>query len=320
MIMRFNDGSVSGCLRALFTCALGLGVAGSACEPARAEARRDDPAAALSLNVTASTVALPPGGVKTADDLLTMLESAGRDLSSLQADLRWTKRFGEITGGDEQQVREGRLYFAAVAPKFEGERPTRRFQVDFVTETVNDVRHTKPTTYVFDGEWFVERQPEQRQVFRRQVVAPGQSIDPLAIGEGVFPLPIGQQKAKILERFDAELVPTGEDFPDNTPPAGLADTYQLRLVPKRGTDEAKQYAIVRIWYRKADLLPRMARTGDRDESSTEVFLTNVAVNQTLPATLFDTTRPEGWEGDDKLYRKQSDATAISDESAEPASR
>ena len=40
------------------------------------------------------------------------------------------------------------------------------------------------------GEWFVEKLGNDKQMFKRAIIAPGEKIDPLRIGEGPFPLPI----------------------------------------------------------------------------------------------------------------------------------
>lgn len=254
---------------------------------------------------TVSTVAVsaPSGQIVTTDDLLSALEHTGKDIRTLQADLRWTKEFGEITGGDEKHTREGTLAFESIAADTALSKPVRRFQVDFLSEIIDNVRHEKPVTYVFDGQWFVERQHKEKQVIRRQVVPPGEVVDPLAIGEGPFPVPIGQQKSKILERFSAELLPAGDDFPGGTAPESLKETYQLKLTPLPGTHESKQFRSVRIWYRTSDLLPRLARTTDRDDSKTEVFLTNLRINEALRAGAFDISRPDGWGGDDQNFRR-----------------
>lgn len=253
--------------------------------------------------MTVSTVAVSAaaGKIITADDLLNALERAGSDLRTLQANVHWTKEFGAITGGDGKHVRIGRLMFDSPTHGDVGAKPRRRFQVEFTREIVDDRQDDKRTIYVFDGQWFVERLPDQKEVRRRQVVPPGETIDPLAIGEGPFPVPIGQQRAKILERFSAELLPPGDGF--DTPHESLSDTYQLRLTPRAGADEAKQLKSIRIWYRKQDLLPRLARTQDRDGSTTEVFLTAMELNKPLPEGAFDTSRPAGWKGDDQNYRR-----------------
>ena len=251
----------------------------------------------------------PAGAIKTADDLLTALENAGKDLRSLQADLRQTRRFSEIDGGGEQ-VNEGRLIFvvepaapAADSSAAPAASARRKFQVDFTTTIIDNARRTEQKTYIFDGEWFIERVPAERQIFKRQVVPPGQTIDPLAIGEGPFPLPIGQKKARILERFDANLLPAGDGFKGGVAPESLKSTYQLQLIPKKGVSEARQFREVRIWYRPEDLLPRMARTMDQDDSSTEIFLTAITRNEPPPAGSFDASVPAGWDADVTNYRR-----------------
>jgi len=40
---------------------------------------------------------------------------------------------------------------------------------------------------------------------KRQVVAPGESFDPLSI-DGPFPLPLGQKRETVLARFDVKLI------------------------------------------------------------------------------------------------------------------
>ena len=268
-------------------------------------------ATADGAKLTVATTSLPPDprGINTADDLLSALEQAGKDLHTLQADMRDTKKEGEIGGGDEQ-VREGRLMFISEpgapnpAKGASAARGRRMFQVDFTSTTVDNVRHAEEQTFIFDGEWFVEKSPSQKQIIKRQVVPTGEAIDPLAIGEGPFPIPIGQKRSAILERFDAELVPPEQAFTAPKKPEWLKDTYQLKLTPKRGTDEARQFREVRIWYRKDDLLPRIARTSDKDDSTREVFLTSTKLNEPLPPGAFDTTTPAGWDQDIQPYRKQ----------------
>lgn len=284
-----------------------IGIEPPAAQPA-------SPAAPEAGRLTASTVAVAPsvlgggGPIANADDLLIALERTGADIRTLEGTLRYTRTFGELEGGDAQ-VREGRLLFVSdppsiPAPEAETAKARRRFEVDFTSTIIDNARHADEQTFIFDGEWFIEKSPEQKQIIKRQVVPKGQSIDPLAIGEGPFPIPIGQKRDRILERFEASLAPPGESFPAGTPPEALRETWQLRLVPRRGTDEARQYREVRIWYRKDDLLPRMARTTDKDDSSTEIFLTSMKLNAPLPKGAFDTTTPEGWDQEVREFRKE----------------
>lgn len=250
-----------------------------------------------------------PGDFKDALELLAALEKSGADIRTLQGDIRYTKRFAAIEGGEEQE-RSGTLYFISeppvatttptkdAAPSTSADGPIRKFAVDFERLTIDSKRRDERRTFLFDGAWLTERQHENKQQFRRQVVKPGERLDPLAIGQGPFPIPVGQKKEKILERFDAELLDPTDGWPGvssgGDAPKWLDGTYQLRLIPKLGTDESRQFGNVRLWYIKPTLLPRMALTDDKNGASTEVFLTNVKQNEPLPAGVFDSAAPAGW--------------------------
>ncbi len=234
-----------------------------------------------------------------ADQLLTALERSGDSLQTLSADLKYFRRMNELEGG-ETQIRTGTLLFrtrpSPDKPSTNPESspsPRREFQIDFTRLEIDNKARDESQTFIFDGEWLVERYPNQKEIHRRQVVAPGQFIDPLAIGEGPFPIPIGQKKQRILDRFEAFLADPADGW-EATKPNWLDQTYQLILVPRRGTDEARQYRQIRLWYAKDTLLPRMVRAEEADESRTEVLLFNVVPNQPLPSGAFDTSLPEGW--------------------------
>ena len=143
-----------------------------------------------------------------------------------------------------------------------------------------------------------------KQMFKYRVVPPGQTTDPLAVGEGPFPIPIGQKKDRILERFHATLMPPDEGFPvplkdadgkPNPKMAWVMDTYQLRLIPKQGAREGRDFQEIRLWYTKGEFLPRVAKTVKLDDSSDEVLLTDIKQNQPLPPGTFDTTAQPGWD-------------------------
>lgn len=257
----------------------------------------------------------PVGRFTSADQLLTALETADQKISTLASTIRIRKVFSELEGGDKQ-ANYGTLAFlsAAPTPTPAGQPqplPRRMFQIDFAEVEFDNQRQSDKRSFIFDGRWYVERDPQLKQIMKREIVPAGQQIDPLAIGSGPFWIPIGQKKDQILERFDAQLLPPAEGFPAEAGaiPSWVSETVQLRLVPKRAVEEARNFREVRIWYRAADLLPRMARTVDSSDATTEVFLTDMAVNKPLPKGTFDTTTPTGWVEDIKLYRAPAPAPA-----------
>lgn len=260
--------------------------------------------------------------IKTADDLLLALEAADARFQTLQANLREIRLASELTGGDRQDV-EGRVLFLTKKPSDDASKSRRMFQVDYLFITADKVRRPENRTFIFDGEWFVERQPDVKQIHKRQIVQPGRIVDPLAIGQGPFPIPIGQRREEILSRFTAELA-RPDDFPDKDRAGGvpeyLKDSFQLKLTPKPGTDEAQQFKEVRIWYRRPDLLPQVARTFKPDESVFIYLLTSVKTNETLPSGAFDTSVPDGWSAriDEFVSRAEPAPVSAPEPSPSPA--
>ena len=83
-------------------------------------------------------------------------------------------------------------------------------------------------------------------------------------------------------------------------------TYQLKLVPKPGTPEAKDFREVRVWYSKDTLLPTMARTVETDGSRSEFQLASMKVNQPLPEGVFEISVPDGWAVENQEFGRKAD--------------
>lgn len=263
-----------------------------------------------------------PETFRDADQLLSVLETGDEGIHTLRAAVQLDSDFGPLEGGEKQR-REGTLYFSTGGKRAEGEPPPRRaFRVDFTRlllpsgEEGTWVLREEPKTYVFDGEVLLELDVAQQRALVRHVAGAEEQVDPLAIGEGPFPIPIGQKKDEILKRFEAELLgpEAGLDLGDGgkVPPM-LEGTVQLLLVPKAGAPEAEDFAEVRIWYRRHDadgdgeadfLLPVKARTVNEDKSMSDVNLANVVVNADLEGGLFETKPPAGWEVEEQDLRRK----------------
>ena len=252
---------------------------------------------------------------------LDRIEAADRELTSLGAALRLIRRFPAIQGGG-QQTQYGTISFvvqpaagpaqtgaaqpAAAQPGVAPPAPLRKFAIKFETRDIPDAagqmrRESDPQDFIFDGTWLLERRHNDKFFARRRMLAPGAGRDPLKIGEGPFPLPIGQRKADMLERFDVTIVDVMDSAPDNPRLREvLKGCTQLRLLPRVETLGAKDFREIRLWFREPDALPIFAQTINRDDSSAEVFLVNVKRNEPVAPGSFDTTPPadaEGWKGD-----------------------
>lgn len=239
-----------------------------------------------------------PKKFENADQLLSALETADASLRTLNAELRYDRSFA-IQG--DRQVRTGTLYFVTDEPKKVDGKRQRRFAIRFEQLAVGERIEKETKDYIFDGSWLVEREPSRKRFNKRQIVPEGQSFDPLRIGEGPMPIPIGQKKADILKRYDAKLIPAEDGLEDAKERKFVNKSYQLLLTPRAELAETDEFLELRLWYRTDSdgmLLPRMARTKNRSGDESLVQLINVKVNDQrgVPDGLFSTEAPKsGWD-------------------------
>lgn len=215
--------------------------------------------------------------IRTADDLLRELERAGESVARFSATVRYVKTFA-IAGDTE--TRDGSLVFVT-DPVDDGATPLRRFLIEFDRLTVGRRVEQKTQTYVFDGRWLLERLPSEKQIVKREVVPPGERWDPLRLGEGPFPVPVGQRRDDVLREFSAELLPPADGLESDALRTYAADCWQLRLTPHPELADSADFEEVRVWYDKADLLPRVVRTVSPSGDESLVQLRDVRTNDAV---------------------------------------
>lgn len=239
--------------------------------------------------------------ITTADELLDELEKADKTLRSLIADIKYDRVF-EIQG--DRQIRIGKVYYQDLGALKDGVRD-RKFGIRFTSLQIGKRLENEIYEVIFDGQWFVERRPAKKEFTKTQVARPGSNFDALRVGQGPFPLPVGQKKSDMLARYDATLLPSAEGLTANdekeTP--ALLDfvkgAYQLKLTVKPELAGSEELQEIRLWYRRGDdgaLLPRLARTVNRAGDVSLVQMINVRLNETLPTDVLDTTSPKAEEG------------------------
>jgi len=253
------------------------------------------------------SAAVESGTFKDADALLDALETADADLRRLSAKIRYDRTFA--LAGD-RQVRMGELNFIS-GEKREG----RKFAVRFDTMQVGESLREEVKQYVFDGQWLVEKTPSEKRFVKRQVVPPGEKFDPLRVGEGFMPIPIGQKKADILARYTATIAPAEEGLDDDGLKKQVIGCTQLKLTPRADLAEEDQFAEIRLWYRSSEgkakgvkLVPLLTRAVNIAEDVSLVWLIDVRTNADaeIATDALDTTTPsakDGWEVIVRDYRE-----------------
>ncbi|MEE8155471.1 MAG: hypothetical protein V3T53_11015 [Phycisphaerales bacterium] len=210
-------------------------------------------AVSCSQNIEASLPPEPPttqpqqeAEPDAVEDLLDRLERSSADLRDFQAKIRYDI-WDAVT--EEKQIRSGKLIY-----QVDPDDGSKRFAILFDTFIFGNRQEKEAKHYIFADGWLVEIDHERKQFIKRQIVAPGETFDPLKLGEGPFPLPIGQPKNEVLARFDVKLL----DAPSDPFLAKMLidrDVEGMVLFPKPNTPEAEKFQRVELFYDRETMLP-----------------------------------------------------------------
>ena len=188
-------------------------------------------------------------------DILNTLEAKGAQLNGFTADVTYAKE-DELLG--RREIRRGEVLYMK-------DWDNRQFAILFDTVIINRRKENQLRHYVFDGQWLAEVDHANKQFIKQQIVAPGQTLDPLRIGEGPIPLPIGQRREDVLRRFQVQRIP----LPTEGPLLSLANEKALtglRLTSKPHTPEAEDFTYIDLFYDLKTGLPHgiymVASNGD----------------------------------------------------------
>jgi len=239
--------------------------------------------AAVSLLLTppeAATPAQPQAPVaqadhsaatKRVDEFLTELEKSGATIETLSGGLSLEK-FDALV--EETERRFGRV----VVDRKDGKRRFAIYFEEFVDGSGRSDRSVDHWIYA-DG-WLCEQDHRNRSFTKRQIVAPGETFDPLALGEGPIPIPIGQRKAEVLARFDV----SESEIPVDIPMLGsMKNVAALKLVPKAGTPMAKETAAVELFYDRTTLAPTGVVIREKNGNRTVARIAKPVVNGEVKA-------------------------------------
>ena len=194
------------------------------------------------------------------DQVLQQLDDVGRNLKEFSAKVRLTET--DDLGGHVVHV--GNVYFQRKSAT------DARIHVIFDQRISDNRIYNEKTEYLLDDRWLTDRNYRSHNEVKREVLQPGQKMNLFKLGEGPFPLPIGQSPTDVHRESDVQLMPPGKDDPKNT--------VHVRLTPKPGTDLARRFQMIDVWVDQASRMPVRVDTEDRQNQHATTELTDIVMN------------------------------------------
>jgi outer membrane lipoprotein-sorting protein len=217
------------------------------------------------------------------DTVLDALAARGKDLKDFSADVA-LHTADNRTGEDSAQI--GKVVYDAAGGN-------SRIRVSFdkkETQTGDGKRMTQKQRldYVLEGGWLTDRDYQKKLEVRRQVLKPGQQMNLLKLGEGPFPLPIGQDKDEVKKQFEVAKIPADPGDPKGS--------IHVKLTPKPGTQFEKRFRQIDVFVDPKSSMPARIDTVERAGTTRSTELTNLKLNTGVKPD--DFTLPnidaEGW--------------------------
>jgi outer membrane lipoprotein-sorting protein len=225
----------------------------------------------------------------TVDQILDALDQRGQNLKSFDAKVTLTE--SDVNTALET-TRSG------VARYQKKPDASERMRVVFDKKTESKRVFDEKIEYMLDGQWLIDRDYNKRIEVRRQVLKPGEKTNLLKLGEGPFPLPIGQKKEDVKKLFTVT-----KAKPAKGDPAG---TVHLVLKPLKGTQFARKFSVIDVWVDAKTHMPRKIETLDVKETTTRgTDLSDFRPNAPLNDADFklDPVPPDKWRTHEEQFRE-----------------
>jgi outer membrane lipoprotein-sorting protein len=255
----------------------------------------------LSMLLTAVASADPPADIankelsqsSSIDEILDALDARGKDFKTFTANVTLAEESTDVGG---KTTKWGKVWY-----QNQGEG-NARIRVTFDTaERTEGKKFAEKIDYeLMDGK-LIERNYKAKSQQTNQVIRPGEKIDLFKLGQGPFPLPIGQPKEEVHKQFEVTKgePSTGNDNPD--PPG----TVHIRLIPNPDTKLARKLKTIDAWVDVKSHMPVRIATRDHNETMDRTTdLTGVQINPDLSDANFDLGKlPDpNWNVTDQPYQ------------------
>lgn len=136
---------------------------------------------------------------------------------------------------------------------------------------------------VFDGHWLIDRNGSAK-IFRKiEIAPPGKQFNPLRLGQGPIPIPIGQKPSDVEKEFHIQLLKNKKMPPH---------TVGLKLIPR--DKSAFTFVEVDFWINTRIWLPVEIIRTDPDGTPTTATLSKIVVNRTMRHDFHLSPPGSGW--------------------------
>jgi hypothetical protein len=240
----------------------------------------------LFLGIVANLVADEPpqslGPASTSDQILDALHAVGLGLKDFTADVSLAEI--DALNGDKTTL-SGKVWYQSRAAGDSRIRVLFDKKENAEKKPVKDFK----IEYLLDAGKLTDRDYKRKIEVQRDVLKPGQKMNLLKLGEGPFPLPIGQERADVLLNFEVKKI----DAKNDDPPA----TVHLQLTPKKASPAGldKKFKTIDVWVETRTGFPRRIETVDKRETETRsTDLTNIRVNGNVQDREFVLEKVENW--------------------------
>ena len=238
----------------------------------------------------AASNAVPLSPSSDIDQILDALDARGKNLNDFTAKV--SKTDTDSNTGDELKL-SGTIRMQ----RLPGD--DARLRVLFDRKQRNDKAPTADKQeYLLAKGMLIDRDYGQKIEIARQVLKPGQKMNLLKLGEGPFPLPLGQDKADVHKMFDVKKIDPGKDDPPGM--------IHAQLKPKPDTQFAPKFATIDFWVDPATQMPVKIVTEDPNGTTTiTTELKEIAVNTGLKDDDFKLERidPNNWSIRQQAYEE-----------------
>jgi outer membrane lipoprotein-sorting protein len=215
------------------------------------------------------------GPQSSVDDVLDALDARGRNLREFVADVS----LAEVDEATQlESVRTGHVWY-------QKQNGNDRIRVTFNQKLEGRFAKDDKVEYLLSGGWLWDRNYARSVEVKRQVLKPGEKVNLLKLGEGPFPLPIGQAKEEVHKEFEVTKAEPGADAPKGT--------VHVTLKPREGTRLATKFKSIEVWVDPKTNMPVRIEALDVNETTRRTTdLTNIKVNPDPPLGERDFALPQ----------------------------